>query len=115
PPRRVHGVLDAELLLFEFALGRSAHLDDRYSADELTEPLPELLFVHRVLGRFKPSSYLLDAPRYRSLMLVVEFGDEGRTALSYNHLPRRAQLLKLDVFELLAHVRADQGSVSKQG
>ena len=41
----VHGVLDASLLFLQLGLGCRAHLDDRDAADELRQPLLELLAV----------------------------------------------------------------------
>ena len=42
---RVHCVLDPRLLLLHLGLGRCADLDDRHAADELREPLLQLLAI----------------------------------------------------------------------
>ena len=46
---RVHRVLDARLLFLHLGLGRRPDLDDRHAADQLGEPLLQLLAV--VVGR----------------------------------------------------------------
>src|SRR5581483_8601741 len=74
--RRVHGVLDARLLLLHLDLGRRADLDDGDAAGELRQPLLELLAVV-VRGRLvdlRPD--LLDAALNR--FLLAGAGDDRR-------------------------------------
>jgi hypothetical protein len=57
----VHGVLDARLLFLHLGLGRRTDLDDGHAADQLGEPLLQLLAVvvrRRVLDSARD---LLDA------------------------------------------------------
>ena len=57
---RLHGVLDAMLLLLHLGLGRSADLDHRDAARQLREPLLELLAVEVGVGVLDLGLELLD-------------------------------------------------------
>ena len=59
--RRVHRVLDARLLLLHLGLGRRTDLDDGDAADELRQPLLQLLAVVVRGGLLDLRADLLDA------------------------------------------------------
>ena len=58
---RVHRVLDAGLLLLHLGLGGGADLDDRDAADQLGQPLLQLLAVVVGRGVLDLRAQLLDA------------------------------------------------------
>ena len=103
---RVHRVLDARLLLLHLGLGRRADLDDRDAADELRQPLLQLLAV--VVGgglldlRADLLDAALDAPSLAGAL------DDRRVVLVDGDLLGPAEVLELDVLELDAEVLGDR-------
>src|SRR5215471_3001948 len=106
---RVHGVLDAGLLLLHLGLGGSPDLDDSDAAHELGQALLKLLAVV-VGGRlFDLGPDLLDAARDRLLLLLgAVVHDDCRVVLVHGDLLGVAEVLPLDVLELDAEVLGDQ-------
>src|SRR5207237_5026243 len=93
--RRVQRVFDASLLLLHLGLGGRADLDDRDAADQLGEPLLQLLAVVVRGGVLDLRADLLDAPfdgsgRARAL-------DDRRVVLVDRDLLRLAEVFHLDV------------------
>ena len=91
----MHRVLDARLLLLHLGFGRRADLDDRDAADELREPLLQLLAVV-VRGR------VLDL---RANLLDAAF-DRGRGAGALDD--RRVVLVDRDLLGLAEVVQLDR-------
>ena len=103
---RVHRVLDAGLLLLHLGLGGRADLDHRHAADQLGQPLLELLAVV-VGGRLLDlRADLLDA----ALDLLRRAGalDDRGVVLVDRDLLGPAEVLELDVLELDAEVLGDR-------
>src|SRR5688500_327107 len=102
---RVHRVLDARLLLLHLGFGGRTDLDDGVSADELRQPLLELLAVVVRAGLLDLRADLLDASldcRRRSAAL-----DDRRVVLVDGDLLGLAEVLELDVLELEAEIFRD--------
>ena len=103
---RVHRVLDARLLLLHLGLGGRTDLDDGDAADQLREPLLQLLAVV-VRGRVLDlRAELLDAAldgRRRAGAL-----DDRRVVLVDGDLLGLAEVVELDVLELDAEVLGDR-------
>src|ERR1017187_6916871 len=114
--RGVHGVLDAGLLLLHLGFGGRADFDDGDAADELGEPLLELLAVV-VGGRLvdlRPE--LLHAARDGFLALLVARVDyESRIVLVDRHLLGVAEVFPLDALELDAEVLGDHLAARQDG
>ena len=103
--RRVHGILDARLLLLHLGFGGCTDLDDGDAADELRQPLLQLLTVvvrGRVLD-LRPD--LLDAT-FDGRRRAAAF-DDGGVVLVDGDLLGLAEILELDVLELDAEVFGD--------
>ena len=95
---RVHRVLDARLLLLHLGLGGRTDLDDGDAADQLREPLLQLLTVV-VRGRVLDlRADLLDAALDR--LLAAGALDDRRVVLVDGDLLGLAEILELDVLEL---------------
>ena len=58
---RVHGVLDARLLFFQFGFGRRADLHDGHAAGQFRQPLLQFLLVVVAFGVFDLALDLVDA------------------------------------------------------
>src|SRR5262245_3551462 len=112
-PGRVHGVLDAGLLLLHLALGRPADVDLGHPAGQLGDPLRQLLpvvvaggLVQLLLDRGNPG---LDRV-LRPLAL-----DHGRVVLVDLHLLGPAEVGDLDVLELDPEVLEDRLPAGQDG
>src|SRR5215218_2777603 len=104
----MHGVLDAGLLLLHFSLGRGADLDHRHAADQLGQPLLQLLAVVVRGGLLDLVADLLDAARDRLTALgVVRVGHDRGVVLGQHDLLGVAEVLPADVLELDAEVVGD--------
>ena len=108
---RVHGVLDAGLLLLHLGLGRRADLDHRHAADQLGQPLLQLLAVVvdvvssiwlRIWFTRPAMSLALPAP---STIVVL--------SLSMTIFLARPEVGQLDVLELDAEVLGDAGAAGE--
>ena len=100
--RGVHGVFHARLFFLQFGLGRRPDLDHGDAADQLREPLLQLLAI--VIGRrvlnLRPE--LLDAPLDR--FLGAGAFDDCRVVLVDGDLLGPAQVLELQVLEPEAEI-----------
>src|SRR5262249_33092600 len=109
--RRVHRVLDARLLLLHLGLGGRTDLDDGDAADELRQPLLQLLavVVRRGVLDLRPDLFhaALDG-----VGLARAF-DDGRVVLVDGDLLRLAQIVELDRLELDSVVFGDRGAVGE--
>src|SRR5690606_18224780 len=100
--RRVHGILDARLLLLHLGLGGRTDLDDRHAADQLRQPLLQLLAVV-VRGRVLDLvAQLLDATLDRAGH--ARPFDDRRVVLVDRDLLGLAEVLDLQVLELQPEV-----------
>ena len=72
----VHGVFDASLLFLQLGFGCRAHLDHRYAADQLRQPLLQLLLVVVRGGVLDLRADLLDAA-FDLGGLAAAFDDRG--------------------------------------
>ena len=95
---RVHRVLDAGLLLLHLGLGRRADLDHRHAADQLGQPLLQLLAVV-VGGRLLDLGADLLDPALDVLGLAGALDDRG-VVLVDRDLLGLAEVVELDVLEL---------------
>ena len=103
---RVHRVLDARLLLLHLGLGGRTDLDDGDAADQLRQPLLQLLAVVVGGGVLDLRAELLDAAldgRGRAAAL-----DDRRVVLVDGDLLGLAEILELDALELDAEVLGDR-------
>ena len=112
---RVQGVLDAALGLLHLGLGGRADLHDRHAANELGEPLGELLLVVLALGLVHLRTDRLH-PRLDGLLaLGVRLDDDRGVFLIHRHLIGRAQHVERDVLELDAAILADECAAGEHG
>ena len=102
---RVHRVFDARLLLLHLGLGGRTDLDDGDAADELRQPLLQLLAVVVRGGLLDLRADLLDAALDRALRARAL--DDRRVVLVDRDLLGLAEVLELDVLELDAEVFGD--------
>src|SRR5439155_969539 len=103
---RVERILDTRLLLLHLDLGRRADPDDRDAADQLCEPLLELLAVVVRGGVLDLRPDLLDAAL--DVGLLAGPVDERRVVL-VDHDPLAApEVLQGDVLELHAELLGDE-------
>ena len=109
----MHRVLDARLLFLHLGLGCRADLDDGDAADELGEPLLQLLAV--VVGGRVLDLRCGAASRGPS-MAVGRAGalDDGRVVLVDRDLLRLAEILQLDRLELDPEVLGDGPAVRSE-
>ena len=91
---RVHGVLDARLLLFQFGLGRGADLDDGNAAGQFRQPLLQLLVVVVALGLLDLLLDQRDAAVDGGLVAVAV--DDGGLVLGDHDALGAAELLDVD-------------------
>src|SRR2546426_8999119 len=110
---RMHRVFDARLLLLHFRLGRRADLDDRHTADQLRQPLLQLLAIVVGSRLFDLNSNLFHAPFY-GRALTTAF-DDGGVVLVDDDLFRRAEILNLDVLHLDAEIFCIRTALSEGG
>src|SRR3954471_12331064 len=108
---RVHRVLDARLLLLHLGLGRRTDLDHRDAADQLGQPLLQLLAVVVRGGVLDLRANLLDAALDR-LGVAAAFHDR-RVVLVDRDLLGLAEVLDLDAFELEAEIFGDRLAVGQ--
>ena len=110
---RVHGVLDAVLLLLDLDLGGAADLDDRHAAGQLGQPLLQLLAVV-VGGRLLDLRLdLRDAAV--DVLLLAGAADDRRVLLVDPHPLGVAQHVERDVLELDAEILADHLAGGQDG
>src|SRR6266571_1339579 len=109
----VHGILDAGLLFLHFTLGRRPNLDDGDSADQLREPLLQLLAIV-VGGRLFDLGADLLHPALGVGALAPAL-DDGRVVLVRGDLLGLAEVLDLEVLELDAEVLGDALAAGEDG
>src|SRR5947208_128008 len=110
---RVERILDTRLLLLHLDLGRRADPDDRDAADQLCEPLLELLAVVVRGGVLDLRPDLLDAAL--DVGLLAGPVDERRVVL-VDHDPLAApEVLQGDVLELHAELLGDELAAGEDG
>ena len=98
----MHSVLDASFLFFHLGLGCRAHLDLSHAADQLRQPLLELLAVVVGGSLLNLGADLLHAA-FDFGGLARAFDDRG-VVLVHGDLLGPAQVIELDVLELDAQV-----------
>ena len=103
----MHGVLDAGLLLLHLGLGGRTDLDDGDAADELREPLLQLLAVVVRGGLLDLGADLLDAALDRLAACRAPSYDR-RVVLVDDDLLASPRSSQLDVLELDAEVLGDE-------
>src|SRR3954471_12698020 len=108
---RVHRVLDARLLLLHLGLGRRTDLDHRDAADQLGQPLLQLLAVVVRGGVLDLRADLLDAALDR-FGVAAAFHDR-RVVLVDGDLLRLAEVVDFDAFELEAEIFGDRFAVGQ--
>jgi hypothetical protein len=101
----VQGVLDARLLLFHLGLGVRPDLDDGHAADQLGQPLLQLLAVVVGLGVLDLSADLLHA-RF-DVGLLAGAVDHRGVVLVDGDVLGAAEILERDVLELEAEILGD--------
>ncbi len=104
--RRLHGVLDAVLLLLELDLGGRADLDHRDAAGELGQPLLQLLAVVVGVGLLDLALDLVDAAGH--VVVLAGALDDRRLVLGDDDLARRAEQVERRVLELEADLLGDR-------
>ena len=109
----VHGVLDASLLLLHLGLGCRADLDDGNAADQLGQPLLQLLAVVVGGGLLDLGADLLHAA-FDGLG-VAGAVDDGGVVLVDGDALGPAQVLELHVLELDAEVFGDGLAAGEDG
>src|SRR5581483_8282248 len=108
---RVHGVFDARLLLFQLGLGGRADFDDGDAADQLRQPLLQLLAVVIRGGVFDLGANLLDATL--DLRALAGAFDNRRVVFVHDDLLSATEVPDLDAFELDAEVFGDRLAAGK--
>src|SRR5579871_1990552 len=101
----VHRVLNAGLLLLHLGLGGRADLDDGHAADQLRQPLLQLLAIVVAGGLVDLAADFLH-PAFNVRRLALAF-DDGRVVLVDGDLLGLAEVLHLDVLQLDAQVFGD--------
>src|SRR2546427_7187465 len=110
---RVHRVLDSRLFLLHLSFGGRADLDDGDAADQLRQPLLQLLAVVVRRGVLDLGAELFHAPldggrRARPF-------DDRRIVLIDRDLLRLAEVFQLDVLELEAKIVGDGLAAGERG
>src|SRR5262245_1994552 len=95
---RMHRVFDARLLLFQLSLSRGADLDHRYAADQLRQPLPQILAVV-MRGRLLQLRAQLSHADI-NIGLLARALDDGRAVLVHHHPLGAAKIFNPDVSEV---------------
>ena len=112
----MQGVLHAALGLLHLGLGGRPDLDDRHPADELRQPLAELLLVVLALGLVHLGADRLDPLLDRLLALLVELlADDRGVLLLDRHPVGGPELLDRDVLQLQPEVLADERAAGERG
>ena len=109
----MHRVLDARLLLLHLGLGGRTDLDDGDAADQLGQPLLQLLAVVVRGGVLDLRADLLDAALDR--LGLAGALDDRRVVLVDRDLLGAAEVLDLDVLELDAEVFRDRAAAGQRG
>src|SRR6185503_3252284 len=104
--RRVQRVLDASLLLLHLGLGGRADLDDRDAADELRQPLLQLLAIVVARGLLDLRANLLHARL--DVGLLARALDDGRVVLVDGDALGAPEVLQRHVLELEPEVFRDR-------
>src|SRR5438132_491981 len=110
-PRRVERVLDARLLLLHLDLGRRPDAHDRHAADQLGEPLLELLAVVVRGGLLDLRPDLLDAAL--DVGLLAGAVDDGGVVLVDHEALAAPEVLERDVLELHAELFGDHAAAGQ--
>src|SRR6185437_3453412 len=108
---RMHRILNARLLLLHLGLGSRTDLDDGHAADQLRQPLLQLLAVVVRGGLLDLRANLLHA----ALDLAIRSAaiDDRRVVLVDGDALRRAQVLDLHALELDAEILSDGFTASQ--
>ena len=106
-------VLDAGLLLLHLRLGRRADLDHRHAADQLGEPLLQLLAVVVGSRLLDLRADLLDAPF--DVLLLPRAVDDGGVLLVDGDALGAAQIVEGELLELLAQLFRDHLPAGEDG
>ncbi len=101
----VHGVFDAGLLLLHFGFGRGADFDDGNAADQLRQPLLQLLAVVVAGGLVDLAADFLH-PAFDLAVLALAF-DDGGVVLVDGDLLGLAEVGDLHVLQLDAQIFGD--------
>src|SRR5262249_17012883 len=109
----MHRVLDSGFFLLQLGLGSSAHPDNCDAADQLGEPLLELLPVIVRGGVFDLGADLLNAALDLGLFAVA-LNDGGVVFIDHNLLGP-AEVFGLDAFQLDAEVLGDGLAAGQDG
>src|SRR5262249_6362665 len=104
--RGVHRVLDARLLLLHLDLSRSADADHRDAADELREPLLQLLAIVVARGLLDLAADRLHARIDR--VLLAPALDDRRVVLVDHDALRATEIAQREVLELVAEILGDR-------
>src|SRR5436309_1257169 len=110
-PRRVERVLDARLLLLHLDLGRRPDAHDRHAADQLGEPLLELLAVVVRGGLLDLRPDLLDAAL--DVALLAGAAADGGVVLVDHAALAAPEVLERDVLELHAELYRDHAAAGQ--
>src|SRR5579864_2207435 len=102
----VHRVFYAGFLLFHFGFGRRANFNDGHAADQLRQPLLQLLAVVVAGGLLNLAANFFYAA-FDLGVLAFAFDDGGVVLVDGDFL-RLAQVRKLNVFELDAEIFRDR-------
>ena len=102
---RMHRVFDAGLLFLHFGFGRSADFDHRHAADQLRQPLLQLLAVVVAGGLVDLAANFLH-PAFDLGVLALAF-DDGRVVLVDGDLLGLAEVGHLHVLQLDSEVFGD--------
>ena len=109
----VHRILDARLLLLHLGLGCSADLDDGNAANQLGQPLLQLLAVVVGGGLLDLRANLLHAAL--DLAVLAAAVDDGGVVLVDGDALGGAQVLDLDALKLDAEVFGDRLAAREDG
>ena len=109
----MQGVLDARLLLLHLDLGGRADLDDRDAADQLGQPLLQLLAVVVGGGLLDLGPDLLDAAL--DVGLLAGAVDDRGVVLVDDDALGAAEVLQRDVLELEPELLGDQPAAGEDG
>ena len=109
----VEGILDAGLLLLHLHLGGCADIDHGHAADQLGQPLLQLLAIVVRGGILDLGADLLDPAG--QFLLVAGAIDDGGVVLVDDHALGGAQVIDRDVLQLDAEILGDHLAAGEDG
>src|SRR6185369_8515349 len=109
----MHRIFDTSLLLFHFGLGRGSDFDHSHAADQLRQPLLQLLAVVVAGGLVDLAADFLH-PAFDVRVLAFAFDDRG-VVFVHRDLLGLAEVANLDVLQLDAQVFGDSLAAGEGG